>query len=102
MVPPDDALVLRLAELAHLDVSGSRASELRADLAHILAMVEKLGELDLDNVDPLRYVSEVDEAQRPDTVGDHLPRETTLAQAPESVEGFFRVPRVIPQPEATD
>ena len=92
----DDALVLRLAQLAKLAPPPERVDQLRGDLVRILAMVEKLNDLDLDGVAPLRYVTEVEqEVLRPDTVGDHLDRATALANAPESDGEYFKVPRVI-------
>ncbi|NJB85627.1 aspartyl-tRNA(Asn)/glutamyl-tRNA(Gln) amidotransferase subunit C [Lewinella marina] len=91
----DDDLVLRLADLAKLDVSENRLGKLRGDLTRILAMVEKLNELDLEDVEPLRYVTEAEQALRPDRAGDHLDRERAMENAPESDGVFFRVPRVI-------
>lgn len=91
----DDALVLRLAKLARLAPPPERVEQLRGDLERILTMVEQLDELDLDGVEPLRYVTEVEHVLRPDTVGNHLDRATALENAPAAEEGFFRVPRVI-------
>ncbi|THH41226.1 Asp-tRNA(Asn)/Glu-tRNA(Gln) amidotransferase subunit GatC [Neolewinella litorea] len=91
----DDNLVLRLADLAKLDVPEHRVGKLRDDLTRILAMVEKLNELDLDDVEPLRYVTQVEQVLRPDHVGDHLDRTRAMQNAPDSDGVFFRVPRVI-------
>ena len=91
----DDALVLRLADLAKLEVPERRVAQLRDDLAHILTMVEKLNELDLDGVEPLRYVTETERALRPDRAGEHLDRDRALENAPDEDGAFFRVPRVI-------
>ncbi len=91
----DDALVLRLAELARLELPERRVEQLRGDLTNILGMVEKLNELDLDGVEPLRYVTEVEHALRPDRAGEHLDRDRALENAPDTDGVFFRVPRVI-------
>ncbi|WP_116127918.1 Asp-tRNA(Asn)/Glu-tRNA(Gln) amidotransferase subunit GatC [Lewinella sp. IMCC34183] len=91
----DDALVLRLADLAKLELPEARVQQLRGDLTRILDMVEKLNELDLDGVEPLRYVTEVERVLRPDRVGEHLDRERALSNAPDHDGAFFRVPRVI-------
>ena len=91
----DDALVLRLAKLARLAPPPERVEQLRGDLERILTMVEKLDELDLDGVEPLRYVTDVEHVLRPDVIGGHLDRTTALDNAPAAEEGFFRVPRVI-------
>ncbi len=91
----DDALVLRLAELSKLALPPERVGTLRQDLVRILDMVEKLNELDLDGVAPLRYVTEVEQRLRPDEVRGTLDRTRALRNAPESDGEFFLVPRVI-------
>ena len=91
----DDALVLRLAELSKLALPPERVGKLRDDLVHILDMVEKLNELDLDGVAPLRYVTEVEQVLRPDAVGAALDREKAMRNAPDTDGEFFKVPRVI-------
>ena len=65
----DDALVLRLAKLAKLAPPPERVEQLRGDLVRILDMVEKLNDLDLEGVEPLRYVTTAEQVLRPDTVG---------------------------------
>ncbi len=91
----DDALVLRLAELSKLALPPERVGALRQDLVHILEMVEKLNELELNGVAPLRYVTEVEQCLRPDEVRGTLERERALRNAPDSDGEFFKVPRVI-------
>ncbi len=91
----DDALVLRLADLSKLALPPERVGKLREDLVLILTMVEKLNELDLEGVAPLRYVTEVEQELRPDAVGPPLDREKALRNAPASDGEFFQVPRVI-------
>ena len=91
----DDALVLRLADLSKLAVAPEQVDRLREDLENILAMVEKLNELDLEGVEPLRYVTDVTQQLRTDRAGDHLNRAAALENAPDSDGEFFRVPRVI-------
>ena len=91
----DDALVLRLANLSKLAVAPAQVDRLRQDLENILAMVEKLNELDLEGVEPLRYVTDVTQQLRSDQAGHHLNRATALENAPDSDGEFFRVPRVI-------
>lgn len=93
----DDQLISRLATLSRLAPSTEEAARLRNDLVSILKMVEKLDELKLDAVEPLRYVTGVENVLRPDEVGQHLDRNQAMANAPDAdqEEGFFRVPRVI-------
>jgi len=91
----DKPLISRLEELARLELSDAEREALRADLNEILAMVEKLDELDLEGVEPLLYVNEVLHAPRPDRVQGQLSREEALRNAPQSDGEFFLLPKVI-------
>ena len=91
------ALLSHLAKLARLSPSPAEAQKLQGDLKNILAMVQKLDELDLQTVQPLRYVTGQVNDLRPDTVGQHIDRDAALENAPDAdrAGGFFRVPKVI-------
>lgn len=93
----DDRLISQLAKLSRLAPSSSEARHLRKDLENILVMVEQLDKLDLSAVEPLRYVTGVENTLRPDEAGEHIDRDRALANAPDAdtQEGFFQLPRVI-------
>lgn len=93
----DDDLISHLAKLARLAPDDQARERLRDDLANILGMVSKLDELDLDAVQPLRYVTEVEGGLRPDAVGPTAQRDAVLDNAPaaDRETGHFKVPRVI-------
>ena len=48
--------IKRLAELAQLNLDESESKKLSLDLEHILAFVEKLGEVDTTEVQPLTHI----------------------------------------------
>lgn len=93
----DDALLSKLTKLTKLELTGQQQEKIKGDLKNILAMVEKLKEVDVDGVEPLRYLSEVENELRPDEVAHELKREQALKNAPDQdADGqFFRVPRVV-------
>ena len=93
----DDLLISRLAQLAKLDLDPATRQRLQQDLEKILEMVEKLNELDLEGVEPMRYVSETELVLRPDEVKHQLERAVALRNAPDQdpTGEFFRVPKVI-------
>ena len=93
----DNTLISRLAKLARLDPTPTQRERLQKDLGNILAMVEKLEELNLDAVEPLRYVTGGEGYLRPDEVGEHIDRNKALENAPDAdpATGHFKVPRVI-------
>ncbi|MGB3546347.1 MAG: Asp-tRNA(Asn)/Glu-tRNA(Gln) amidotransferase subunit GatC [Saprospiraceae bacterium] len=94
-MPVDDALISHLGKLARLELTPESRANLGADLDKILAMVEKLSELDLEGVAPLTHLGDDGQPPRPDRVAHELSREQALENAPDHDGTFFRVPRVI-------
>ncbi len=96
--------VLRVAELAHLELSEAEIEMFSRQLDSILTYVEKLNELDTTSVEPMSQVtpaaasSEAAVQETPlredrpapcNIIGD------VLAGAPDPSPPYFRVPRVI-------
>lgn len=91
----DKQLILRLEHLARLELSEAERVRMTGDLNNILAMVEKLMELDTEDVDPLVYINDEVNVLRPDEVRNQIGREAALSNAPDRNEDFFKVPKVI-------
>lgn len=95
--------VLRVAELANLDLTADEVPRMQRDLNAILGHVAQLNEVDTAGVPPMAQVSEVlgVEAEltgaklRVDEVRPSLDRKAVMAAAPESDGRFFKVPKVI-------
>jgi len=68
------------------------------ELSGILEHVDRIAKLDLDDVEPTTHVVDLENVLRPDEPRPSWPREAVLEQAPDPVEGAFRVPS--PQAEA--
>jgi aspartyl-tRNA(Asn)/glutamyl-tRNA(Gln) amidotransferase subunit C len=88
----DREQVLHVARLARLHLSEAEVEKMRVELSNVLEHVDKIRELDLDDVPPTSHVVEVTDALRPDEPQPCLPVEVVLASAPEPVEGGFGVP----------
>jgi aspartyl-tRNA(Asn)/glutamyl-tRNA(Gln) amidotransferase subunit C len=88
----DREQVLHVARLARLRLTEEEIGQMTGDLSTILDHVEKIGELDLDGVEPTSHVVELENVLRPDEPRPSLPRETALAEAPDSDGAGFRVP----------
>jgi aspartyl-tRNA(Asn)/glutamyl-tRNA(Gln) amidotransferase subunit C len=94
----------RVAELAHLELAPEETAGMLRDLNAILDYVAELNELDTEGVAPLAQVNELpsdlDPAAtasvlREDVTLPSLDRAAVLAQAPETDQIFFKVPKVI-------
>ena len=62
------------------------------ELSGVLDHVDKIGELDLDEVEPTTHVVALENVLRPDEPRPSLPREQALEGAPDPDDGAFRVP----------
>jgi aspartyl-tRNA(Asn)/glutamyl-tRNA(Gln) amidotransferase subunit C len=84
--------VLHVARLARLRLDDAEVERMAGELSTILDHIEKIGELDLDDVEPTSHVIQVENVLRPDEPRPSLPREKALEQAPDATEDGFRVP----------
>ncbi len=87
--------VEHIAELARLKFNEDELNNFTEQLNEILAYVEKLNELDTENVEPLSHPIEGNNVFREDVVKKSISTEEALRNAPEKDENFFHVPKVI-------
>jgi aspartyl-tRNA(Asn)/glutamyl-tRNA(Gln) amidotransferase subunit C len=84
--------VLHVAKLARLGLSEEEIETMAGELSGILAHVDRISELDLEDVAPASHVVELENVLRADVPHKSLSREAALASAPDPVDGAFRVP----------
>ena len=84
--------VLHVARLARLRLGENEVETMTGELSKVLDHIEKISELDLDDVEPTSHVVELENVLREDTPRPSLPRERALDQAPDSDGTGFRVP----------
>jgi aspartyl-tRNA(Asn)/glutamyl-tRNA(Gln) amidotransferase subunit C len=91
--------VLRVADLAYLDLSESELETYRNQIDDILEYIGKLNELDTANVEPMAQVladdQTADATLREDVVVPCAVAAEILKQAPDPEPPYFRVPKVI-------
>lgn len=91
----DSQAVERIALLARLKLDPAEAETLGAQLSNILTYVEKLRALDTRGVPPTAHVEAMGTPLRDDQPHVCLDPEAALANAPDSRDGMFRVPKII-------
>lgn len=84
--------VLHVARLARLRLSDEEVERMSGELSSILDHIEKINELDLDDVAPTSHVVGVENVLRPDEPRPSIPRERALELAPDATDDGFRVP----------
>jgi aspartyl-tRNA(Asn)/glutamyl-tRNA(Gln) amidotransferase subunit C len=87
--------VLKLAELARLRLSEEEIVSLQRDLDQMLEYVRQLQQVDTEGIEPMSHSIDLKSVMRPDEVKPSLPVEEALKNAPERVDDFFIVPRVV-------
>ena len=88
--------VLRIAELARLELTADEVELFTRQLAGILEYVAQIQALDTTGVAPTSHVMHR-AVERDDVPHDPLPRTAALANAPDAAAeaGLFKVPRVM-------
>lgn len=85
----------KIAHLARLEFDAKSEDKMLKDMNNILKFVEKLQEVDTENVEPLQSMSFEVNQLRDDERGQHLSHERGLKNAPKKDSDYFRVPKVI-------
>jgi aspartyl-tRNA(Asn)/glutamyl-tRNA(Gln) amidotransferase subunit C len=86
----------KLAKLSRIACSDEEKKKLHRTLQSILTYIEQLKEIDTEGVTPCSHVMEtMANVMRGDEVGELLPREVFLGNAPAHTGGMVRVPPVL-------
>ncbi len=91
----DLATVRRIATLARIRVEPEQLPALQTQLNGILGWIEQLNEVDVTGVEPLTGAASMALRLREDRVADGGVAEQVLANAPDRVQAFFGVPKVV-------
>ena len=87
--------IKHISKLSRISVDDEKAKKLAGDMNSIFDFIEKLKELNTDNIEPLTSVAETTLKLRADEVKSGNIREDVLKNSPDENEDFFVVPRVV-------
>ena len=85
----------RVARLARIRVDAQDLPALAQEFNAILAFIEELQAVDVEDVAPMTSVTPMRLKRREDKVTDGNMPERILSNAPDAREGFFVVPKVV-------
>jgi len=91
----DKKTVEDVAQLSRIELEPKELEKLAAQLEHILAFIDKLSSLNIDNIAPTSHILPINNVLRKDEPQASLPIEKTLKNAPGKQGNFFVVPKVI-------
>lgn len=87
--------VEHVALLSRLELSETELDKFTGQLDAILEYIDVLDQVDTSAVEPMAHVLDIRNVMRADVAKPSLPRESALQNAPESENGFFKVPKIM-------
>jgi aspartyl-tRNA(Asn)/glutamyl-tRNA(Gln) amidotransferase subunit C len=87
--------VMQISELAKLDLTEQEIERYGSQLSAVLDYASRLSQLNTDDIPPTATVLPLQNVMRDDSVRPSLPRDKIVANAPDTIEGQFRVDAVL-------
>jgi aspartyl-tRNA(Asn)/glutamyl-tRNA(Gln) amidotransferase subunit C len=94
-MPSVEIDVKYVAHLARLALTPAEERQIGAQLANILAYIEKLKEVDVSGVEPTAHAFPLVNVMRRDEVQPSLAHQEALRNAPAQANGLFLVPKIV-------
>ena len=91
----DNKLIADLASLAKLSFDEKSSKNMQDDLKKIIGFIDKLSEINTENVEPLIYLSEELNVLRTDENIENISQEKALTNAPKKDSDYILVPKVL-------
>ena len=91
----DKNTINKIARLSRIKLEDKESEDYIKDLNSILDWVEQLNEVNTDKVEPLNNISSPILPKREDVSDDVNSSDEILENAPDKLEGFFAVPKVV-------
>jgi aspartyl-tRNA(Asn)/glutamyl-tRNA(Gln) amidotransferase subunit C len=91
----DKQTIYKVADLARIEVKEEEVDGLITEMSKILTFMEKLNELDTQNVEPLVYMNPEVNVWREDVVKQEITVKEGLMNAAKHNDDFFMVPKII-------
>jgi aspartyl-tRNA(Asn)/glutamyl-tRNA(Gln) amidotransferase subunit C len=91
----DKDVITRVSGLARLELTEEEKTEFSRQLSDIISYVEKINELNTENVEPADHIADLTNVFREDSVKESIDREKIENITPEFDKGFIVVPKII-------
>ncbi|MCQ2915003.1 MAG: Asp-tRNA(Asn)/Glu-tRNA(Gln) amidotransferase subunit GatC [Alphaproteobacteria bacterium] len=95
-MPIDKDMVKRLGILSRLSIPEENTEEMVTEIKKIISWVDQLKDVNTDDVLPMNSVVEdMDLPERKDEITDGDIRDAVIKNAPDQMDGYFLVPKVV-------
>lgn len=86
--------VKHIADLAKLSLNSQEIALFKKQLGEILSYIDKLKEVETENIEPTSQVTGLENVTREDTVEENLSKDQVLSGGKSIYQGMFKVKRV--------
>lgn len=90
-----EAIVDHIAHLARLEFTGDNKKAIQQDMENIIGFMNKLSEVNTDDVEPLIFMSNEVNVLREDEAVVSITQKEALKNAPKHDSDYFRIPKVL-------
>ena len=87
--------IAHLSKLAQLELPETELAAAEADLRNIMLMVDAMGDVNTDGVEPLSHPVEFSARLRDDAVTETVDPDRFQGNAPDTADQMYLVPRVV-------
>ena len=91
----DESTIKKLAGLSKLKFSEEEMKLITEDMTKMVDFINKLEEVDTENVSPLIHVNEEFNNWREDEVAEMLSQKAALLNSPQKDSTYFKLPKVL-------
>lgn len=90
-----EEIVDHIAHLARLEFEGDKKQAILNDMENIVSFMDKLSEVDTENVEPLIFMNDEYNKLREDVAEVTVSQDEALKNAPKKDSDYFRIPKVL-------
>lgn len=90
-----EEIVDHVAHLSRLEFEGESKQAIKEDMERIVNFMEKLQEMDTENVGPLIFMTKEINHLREDVPAETVTQKEALHNAPKADSDYFRIPKVL-------
>ena len=92
---PADIDIEHLARLARLNLDEQAQTRAKQDLDNIIAMIDAMQAVATDGVEPMAHPMDATQRLREDVITEEVDPAKFQADAPQTADGYYLVPRVV-------
>jgi aspartyl-tRNA(Asn)/glutamyl-tRNA(Gln) amidotransferase subunit C len=90
-----EEIVDHIAHLSRLEFEGDKKQAILKDMENIISFMDKLSEVDTNNIEPLIFMNEEYNNLREDVANVTVTQDEALKNAPKKDSDYFRIPKVL-------